>query len=397
MPDAAAASAALEEAYPLEQPAKLEAAVWGCIGRMAPESQPGPSGLRPEHVRLAAQLVPAFGAAFSALVRRVMLGEVGGALVSQSTLSLIPKAKGGSRPVGVGEILRRVAGRIVVALATPAVRAQLEAVDQLALSRFGTTVAYRRVVAAAAAKRWVLQLDVRNAYNEVSRRAILDAAPRTPILGPLIDTLYGGTSTMFIPRLNRCREVSRGVVQGCPLSSLLFACAMARVAADAAAGCNVVQVWYADDGHIHAESAADLGTYFTAFTSAAARSGLTLSVGSDKTQLLAPVADAAEAVAAAGLPGSLPVRDEIKALGGPVLSAAVPLRAERMHSAWAALAVKVETTLTPLRDMQDPQHVMQLLAAAGAWTRVRHHAMWCMRSARSVTGWATCAGQCGCA
>ena len=35
------------------------------------------------------------GAGFSALVRRVMLGEVGGALVSQSTLSLIPKAKGG--------------------------------------------------------------------------------------------------------------------------------------------------------------------------------------------------------------------------------------------------------------------------------------------------------------
>jgi hypothetical protein len=97
------------------------------------------------------------------LIRRVISGDIGGDLVSQATLSLVPKPNGGARPIGVGEVIRRIAGRIVVAIATPAVRPFLEAAGQLALTQHGTTVAYRRVANAAAAAQWVLQVDVRNA------------------------------------------------------------------------------------------------------------------------------------------------------------------------------------------------------------------------------------------
>jgi len=375
----AAAAAALAAEF--ETAADLEAAVWRSVSRMAPESQPGPSGLRPEHVKLAWALVPAFAASFTELIRRIIIGEFGGDAVAQSTLSLVPKPDGGARPIGVGELIRRVAGRIAMSIAAPPVRAALEAADQYALTQFGTALAYRRVAAAAATSSWVLQLDLRNAYNEVHRAAVLAAAPDSPILGPLISTLYRVPSAMFIPKLQRRLLVTRGVVQGCPLSSALFACALARITTAASAAAPVAQAWYADDGHVYAPSAAVLDTYLAAFQAAAARAGLTLSLGGTKTLLLAPLPLPAEApVAAPALLRAVPVRDEIKVLGCPVLSAAVVDRAERLRAAWDALATKTVSVLNVFRDVLDPQHTTQLLAAAGAWSRVQYHAMVCADS-----------------
>jgi hypothetical protein len=337
----AAAAAALAAEY--ETTNALEAAVWRAVSRMAPEAQPGPSGLRAEHVKLAWGLIPAFAVSFTELIRRVIIGEFGGDAVAQSTLSLVPKPTGGSRPIGVGELIRRVAGRIAMSIATPPVRAALEAADQFALTQFGTALAFHRVAAAAAASNWVLQLDLRNAYNEVHRAAVLAAAPDATILGPLIGTLYGTPSPMFVPKLRRRMLVTRGVVQGCPLSSALFACALANITAAASAAAPVAQVWYADDGHVYAPTADALGKYLDAFVAAAADAGLTLSLGGAKTLLLAPCALPATAPAtASALLRSLPVRDELTALGCTVVSAAVVDRPARLRAAWDSLATKTE-------------------------------------------------------
>jgi hypothetical protein len=371
-PDKAEAEAALVSLL-RRQNTSIDQLVSEAIARMAPLSQPGPSGLRKEHLRLAWDTIPTFPELFSALIRRIVVGDLCGELVTRSTLSLVPKPGGGCRPIGVGEVVRRIAGRIVASGITPAVRSTFEQGKQYVLSQFGTALAYRRILRLATSRKWILQVDLRNAFNEVSRAAVIRHAPSEALAGPIIETLYAQPSLMMIPRLAVARAIDRGVIQGCPLGSLLFAAALQPIADAAGRDLPVEQTWYADDGHIAAEDVTHLETYLSRFATLAEQSGLRLSFGPTKTRLLSPQPVAPLSAEAFPSLAALPLTHQITSLGGPVVSMAHADRAAAVQAAWEALVDGVAAKIAPIGTMLDPQHMISLLTKAGAWSRVRYH------------------------
>ena len=352
--------------------------VWQAITRFDPLSQPGPSGLRPEHLRIAYGADPAFQVLFTKLVRAAITGRLIGSTLTASVLNLVPKPNGGgARPIGVGEVLRRIAGRIVMCATAPHVRPSLEKDGQAVLSSFGTAITYRRIVddADGPAPKWVLQLDIANAFNSVHRAAVMRNAPTDlPIAAPLIVSLYSDATAMVVPRLERVVSVDRGVIQGCPMSSLLFATALAPIARRAAEGLEVTQRWYADDGHIAATRLSDLNTFFGRFTCLAAAEGLIVSRDPGKTQVLAPIDLGPTLLSGHRHLGSLAAVHQITSLGGPVVSAAHPNREEAYRTAWEALVTKTGEKIALVKELSDPQYILALLCKGGAWSRVRYHA-----------------------
>ena len=354
----------------------LKGEVWTAISRIASLSQPGPSGLRAEHLRLAWSADAAFPTSFTALVRAAITGRIVGPTVSQSVLSLVPKANGGARPIGVGEILRRVAGRIVMRALTPQVRPTLEQDGQAVLSRFGTAITYRRILddAAADSANWILQLDISNAFNTIHRASVLEHAPiQHPIAAALISSLYSSPSDMVVPRMERTIPVTRGVIQGCPLGSLLFATALAPIARQAADGLVLSQRWYADDGHISAADPSTLDTFLGRFVAIAASNGLSVSRDPNKCMILAPVPTVSNALDNYTHLSHLRAVHSLTSLGGPVISTAHPNARSATRTAWEMLAKKSEDTLTLLKEMGDPQYIVSLLTKGGAWSRLRYH------------------------
>ena len=356
----------------------LEEAVHSAVGRIKPESAAGPSGLRGEHLRLLLATRPSAIKALAGVISRVISGDLTGPLVSASTLSLVPKGGGAARPIGVGEVLRRIAGRLAIEAATPHLRHLLEHEGQLVLSTSGTARAFSRVAAAhhGATPTWTLQLDMRNAFNEVSRRAVLDAAPTSGPLAPLVRTLYGSPSPLIIPRLRQVRTVDRGVVQGCPLGSALFALALARISTEAGVGLDVQQTWYADDGHVQASDPLQLAEYASRFRAFAQRIGLRLSDGpAGKSRLMAPAGVDRDACGAMARRIGVVHADQLRVLGGLIVSNALDPheRASRLDDHWRGIVKDCTSALEPASALA-PQHVVRLLELGGAWPRVAYFA-----------------------
>lgn len=352
---------------------KLEDEVAAAIRHIPPLSQPGPSGLRGEHLRLALAADPAFLPLFTSAIRRAITGRLRGPTLTQSTLSLVPKPNGGARPIGVGEVIRRIAGRIVLLGIVPTVCPQLEADGQRALSRHGAALTYRGVVNDADAGLWVLQLDISNAFNTLTRAAVLADAPTHPLAAPLIHNLYRHPAPLVVPRMGETIDVTRGVTQGCPLGSLLFATALAPITREAALGLAVRQHWYADDGHITASTPDALDGYLERFTRLAAARGLTIGVGAGKSCILPPSPTAIIRANAHPHLARLPTATTLVSLGGPVVAAGHPDRGTTLDKAWEATVARTEDTVRVAEHVIDPQHLISLLASGGPWSRIRYH------------------------
>lgn len=243
------------------------------------------------------------------------------------------------------------------------------------LVKDGVTIAYRRVVHLAQAGKWILQVDIKNAFNEVTRAAVMASAPQSPEAAPLIRALYGAPSLMYSQHCDAF-HVTRGVIQGCPLGSALFAEAIAPAVqaahADLAAvnGQAVDSVWYADDGHLACASVDDLGRFFGYLQHRLLEVGLTVNIA--KCRLLCPLAVIPATPAAMS---DIQTSHAIRCLGGPVLSVQHPEAAAAEAAAWDEVVASVTATVGTIGHMPDPQHVVALLATSGAWSRVRFHAV----------------------
>jgi hypothetical protein len=377
MEDDGAPSAASEATSPLARD-KLVELIGAAIGRMARLSRPGPSGLRPEYLRIGwdagGHLGTSFRAALADLISGALDGTITGPALTQSTLALIPKPDGTLRPIGMGELVRRIAARIVMRRIHADLELRQMAHGQHLLAKDGATLAYRRVVRFAQARRWVLQIDIRNAFNEVARAAVIASAPSSSAAAPLIRALYG-TPTLMYSQHREAFCVTRGVIQGCPLGSALFAEALAPAVQAAytdladVSDAVVDSVWYADDGHFACDSVDALGVYFSFLQRRLLTIGLT--VNTAKCRLLCPLAHAA--VVPAELV-DIQLTHNIHCLGGPVISVAHPDAAAAEAAAWDELVTAVSAVVKTIGHMPDPQHVVALLATSGAWSRVQYHA-----------------------
>ena len=168
---------------------------------------------------------------------------------------LIPlrKKDGGVRPIAVGETLRRVIAKHVAR--SPAAKALADSLAplQVAFRQGGpcevTSMAFAEYARSMtpSSELGVLQLDISNAFNSISRVAILEElAAQAPEMQPW-------TRASFQPAALYCGDATfwstNGVQQGDPLGPLLFATGLQRAIREAPP-ISGLEAWYLDDGAI---------------------------------------------------------------------------------------------------------------------------------------------------
>ena len=160
----------------------------------------------------------------------------------------MPKKSNGVRPIAVGETLRRLAATSLLR----STRSSLPTLARQFIVRTDGCVTVANIVRSAIENfkdACVVTIDLRNAFNSVSRDAVLLAVDNTQ-LSPYAQWAYGHKSRLRFKDITL--QSSTGVQQGDPAGPVLFAFALNR------ALCNLREqfpndmfyIWYADDGYI---------------------------------------------------------------------------------------------------------------------------------------------------
>ena len=181
-----------EGELPLSIPTDLNVAdtEWGkravlAIASFPPGSATGPSGLRPCHLKECLRR-PGSCSALQGGLGAFIEAACGGKLPRQlaeslcaSNLIAINKKDGGVRPIAFGDTLRRLAGKVLLGM-----EETKSQICSLHPRQCGVGVPYacemvgmgvQRIVDASPHTEWVaLQVDMRNAFNTISRHAMLD-------------------------------------------------------------------------------------------------------------------------------------------------------------------------------------------------------------------------------
>ncbi|KAA8490257.1 hypothetical protein FVE85_7685 [Porphyridium purpureum] len=210
-------------------------------------------------------------------IASVGLHPQAGALWSHARLIPLKKKDGGVRPIAVGELLRRVLGKLVLA------HLGSDAAESLRPDQYG-----------------------------VGRPAGLEGAGRFPALWPLVRSTYAHPAPLRVGA--HVLASACGVQQGDPLGPLLFSLVLHKVLADTESP-GLSSFWYLDDGSI-VGPLAQLEGFLDAFSSDAAAYGMR--VNRTKTQLVLPPGTQ-PAVVPAGL-ADLPrlAWDQAQLLGVPL-------------------------------------------------------------------------------
>jgi hypothetical protein len=220
-------------------------------------SAPGPSGLRAEHLKQALENIDAADhglllEALSAVVELIAEAKLPSNHASRwcggSLVALSKKGGAGVRPICVGEVLRRAAGRHLCAIVKD--KASKFFLDHQQVG-VGTRDGITASVWAARLRLeeegvGMVKLDFTNAFNSASRQVIRRrTAKHFQELVPFVEWGYGQAAPLhFGEELLYSRE---GVQQGDPLSPLLFSLAIVDLMEEAPEQCRACTTWYLDD------------------------------------------------------------------------------------------------------------------------------------------------------
>ena len=275
------------------------------------------------------------------------------------------------RPIAVGDVLRRLVGKAI--LATPACR---DAIASLAPPQVGVGVPGAAEAAAMtmqalasklrSASPWVaLQVDFSNAFNCVHRPHLLhQGMVRVPAAYNYLRFAYGRTTRLFCGQeviLSRC-----GTQQGCPMGPLGFALALQPIAESLQqTGGLVWSTWYLDDGLLVGSPEA-IHHALIQLQTLGPTIGLSLNL--QKCVLWGP--------GAKSVPGheQLTVPDWEKGEGITVLGIPVdhPDHPRATQAAWESAVSAMERLLGRLATVPDAQLVHHLLRSCVDACRVNH-------------------------
>lgn len=207
-------------------------------------SAPGPSGLRPDHLREALGTAHADEVAthMTSLVNLLASGRGLPAMapfLAGASLHALPKPDNGVRPIAVGETLRRLVGKCLAA------ELKGQAREALFPRQLGVAVSHATEVAVHVVRDWseryasdptrvLIKLDIKNAFNTLSRTQMLEATrARLPAASAWAEYCYRSPSHLFFEGTTIMSET--GVQQGDPLGPLLFSLGMQSALENAAA------------------------------------------------------------------------------------------------------------------------------------------------------------------
>ena len=219
-------------------------------------SAPGPSGWRPEHLKTALTSAPGRRDKalenLTRLVNSMLKGEVPEEVtpfLCGGRLHAAIKKDGGLRPIAVGDVGRRLVGKLAAAALADRAAALLSP-HQLGVGVRGACEAIHQALREALDKnpdKAVLQLDLINAFNTVDRAtAIQELANNFPEALPWVTSCYGSPSHLLFGPSTILSE--SGLHQGDPLAPLLFALVLQPIV-EMLQGVGLdLNAWYLDDG-----------------------------------------------------------------------------------------------------------------------------------------------------
>ena len=221
-------------------------------------SAPGPSGLRPEHLKSSLQAAPARRQSALKHLTSLVNTMAGGGVPAEvapflcgARLHAALKRDGGLRPIAVGNLIRRLVGKCC------ATRLQEKAASLLSPNQLGVGVkngcegilhSVRKALEADPSL-WCLRVDLINAFNLADREAALaEVATAFPEILAWVSTCYGQASNLLFGETSISSE--RGFHQGDPLAALLFALVLHVIVLKIKQEVPglVVNTWFLDDG-----------------------------------------------------------------------------------------------------------------------------------------------------
>ena len=163
----------------------------------------------------------------------------------------LSKDPSGVRPVGIGEMLRRILGKVILAVFDGDVQRAAGPIQLCAGQSAGVEAAVHamRTIFDSQEAEAALFIDAENAFNKVNRQTGLhNIQYLCPPLKHILTNFYRSPSRIFLKSEDQTHEFSseEGTTQGCPLAMAMYALSIAPLVTEGKSLCQ--QVWFADDG-----------------------------------------------------------------------------------------------------------------------------------------------------
>ena len=154
------------------------------------------------------------------------------------------------RPIGIGDVLRRIVSNATMALLKPDIVAATAPLQTCAGLRGGieASIHAMRQMYEDHETEGVLFVDASNAFNALNRKAALHNVQYTcPALSTFVKNLYQCDAELFLPNSDQVIHSREGTTQGGPESMGLYAVSTSTLSDTAGESC-AKSIFYADDG-----------------------------------------------------------------------------------------------------------------------------------------------------